>query len=258
MSGIVLDNVNFGYSGTRCLESVGFHLDKGGFYGLIGPNGSGKSTLLDLISGYLQPQSGSVMLDGRAVSRYRRSSLANLLTLVPQAVTFNFDFSVYDTVLMGRHPHIGRFSRPSNDDHEYVQNALEMLEITRLSHRSIRQLSGGEKQRVTIARALAQDTEYILLDEGTANLDINHSISIMKSLKDLSTGGKTILAALHDLNMALAFCDSVIVLRDGQVHQFGKTEEVINSDLIADIYNVSADLVEREHGDRQLFYRYSH
>lgn len=258
MNGIEVHQVTFSYGQMSCLEAIDLRLDSGYFYGLIGPNGSGKSTLLDLISGYLQPDSGTITLRDRPIRCYRRSSLAQLLTLVPQSFSFNFDFTVYETVLMGRHPHIGRFSTPSEEDHSKVRTALETLEVARLADRSIKQLSGGEKQRVTVARALAQDTEYILLDEGTANLDINHSISIMKTLKTLSSGGKTVIAALHDLNMALAFCDRVIVLQEGRLHKFGPSAEVINTDLVADIYQVSTKISEADDGKHQLLYRYHH
>lgn len=258
MNGLEIHQATFSYGQLRCLDTIDLRLDSGFFYGLIGPNGSGKSTLLDLISGYLQPENGSITLNDKPVSNYRRSSLARLLTLVPQSFAFNFDFNVYETVLMGRHPHIDRFSNPTEEDHNKVRAALETLEVDRLADRSIRHLSGGEKQRVTVARALAQDTEYILLDEVTANLDVNHAISIMKTLKNLTAQGRTVIAALHDLNMALAFCDRVIVLNDGKLHAYGNAAEIVNSGMVADIYQVSSDILKTTNGTHQLLYRYDH
>lgn len=256
MNGIELDTVSFSYGRTRCIDNIDLEIGSGSFYGLIGPNGSGKSTLLDLISGYLRPDTGSVKLNGSPINSYQRSALAQMMTLVPQSFSFNFDFSVYETVLMGRHPHINRFANPSESDHQNVNAALKTLEIETLADRSIRQLSGGEKQRVTVARALAQDTDFMLLDEVTANLDINHAISIMKTLKTLSSDGKTVIAALHDLNMALAFCDKVIVLQDGRLHTYGTASNIIDSDLIAKIYRVSTEILESDNGKRQLLYHY--
>jgi len=256
MNGIELHQVGFSYGRLSCLECIDLRLESGYFHGLIGPNGSGKSTLLDLMSGYLEPERGSININGRPIAGYRRTDLARLLTLVPQSFSFNFDFSVYETVMMGRHPHLGRFAHPGVGDHQAVRAALETLEVDRLAGRSIRQLSGGEKQRVTVARALAQQTDYLLLDEVTANLDINHAISIMRTLKALSSRGRTVIAALHDLNMALAFCDRVIVLKEGRVHRSGSSAEVVDTGLVADIYQVSTDMLRSEDGTRQLVYRY--
>lgn len=256
MTGITISQVTFSYGQLLCLEDIDLHLDNGYFYGLIGPNGSGKSTLLDLISGYLKADTGTITLNSRPIGEYNRQSLAKLMTHVPQSFSFNFDFDVYESVLMGRHPHIGRFANPTEDDHNRVRTALETLEVDGLAERSIRQLSGGEKQRVTVARALAQDTDYILLDEVTANLDINHSISIMKTLKQLSNKGRTIIAALHDLNMALAFCERVIVLQEGRIHTYGTADDTIDPKLISDIYRVSTRVMKTEDGKQQLLYRY--
>ncbi len=255
-NGFFISDVHFSYGPQPCLHDISLSLEPGLFYGLIGPNGSGKSTLLDLLSGYLQPDSGTITLNGRLLESCRRSDLARLLTVVPQSFSFNFDFDVYQTVMMGRHPHIARFSSPQTSDHDQVAEALRLLGIEQLACRSIRKLSGGEKQRVMIARALAQDTAFILLDEVTANLDINHAIAIMQTLKKLVSGGKTVIAALHDLNMALAFCDKVMVLDRGGLQHFGRSEEIINPQVVSDIYQVSAELVRIDDNSDQLFFNY--
>ncbi len=256
-NGWQISNVDFSYGVTPCLKEITLSLESGFFYGLIGPNGSGKSTLLDLISGYLVPDAGIISINSKSLHSFKRADLARLLTVVPQSFTFNFDFDVYETVMMGRHPHIARFSSPQQTDHCMVQEALELLGIDHLADRSIKRLSGGEKQRVMIARALAQDTDFILLDEVTANLDINHAITIMQTVKKLVHSGKTVIAALHDLNMALAFCDKVVVLNNGRLHQFGQSAEIINSQMIANIYQVSSQIIEMHGGGNHLSFNYT-
>ena len=251
-----LKDVEFSYGLTPCLTDLSLSIDSGIFYGLIGPNGSGKSTLIDLISGYLKPLNGTVELNGRPLDSYQKGELARLLTLVPQSFTFNFDFTVYDTVMMGRYPHIPKFSSPDHIDHQKVEQSLDLLSVDHLAERSIRKLSGGETQRVMIARALAQDSDFVLLDEVTANLDVSHAIAIMQTMKQLVAAGKTVIAALHDLNVALAFCDRVIVLSEGRLHQVGEAHQVINEQLVADIYQVTCSLMTSDRGSTHLSYNY--
>lgn len=254
--GFQLDMVSFSYTASPCLQDISITLEPGYLYGLIGPNGSGKSTLLDLLSAYLQPLNGSISLAGKPLASYKRTLLAAFLTAVPQSFTFNFDYRVYDAVLMGRHPYVDRFASPTEQDHRQVDEALELMDIAHLAQRSITRLSGGEKQRVMIARALAQDTEFLLLDEVTANLDINHGISIMQTMADLIKQGRTVIAALHDLNMALAFCDRIIVLKDGRLHHYGDAADIITSQMIADIYQVDAEIVRTSDEPGYLHFSY--
>lgn len=251
-----LESVSFSYGANPCLKKVSARLDAGLFYGLIGPNGSGKSTLVDLLSGYLRADEGSILLNGKELSACKPTQRARLLTVVPQSFTFNFDFCVYDAVLMGRHPHIPRFSAPDRVDFEKVDEALSLLQLRHLARRSVRELSGGEKQRVVIARALTQDTDFILLDEVTANLDISHAIAIMQTVRKLTEEGKTVVAALHDLNMALSFCDRIMVLNDGRLQRFGPATEIINQAMVADVYRVPAELLKTEDGRSHLSFIY--
>ncbi len=251
-----LDSLTFAYDQRSCLNDISIDLQTGLLYGLIGPNGSGKSTLIDLLSGYLRPDTGSLFLNGKALSDYSSTQRARMLTVIPQSFTFNFDFSVYDTVMMGRHPHIPRFSAPQHDDYAKVDEALNLLDLNDLAQRSVRELSGGEKQRVMIGRALAQDTDFILLDEVTANLDISHAITIMQAVKNLTAEGKTVVAALHDLNMALAYCDRVLVISDGSLQSCGPAAEIINTSMVADIYRVPAEILETGDGRSHLSFIY--
>ena len=251
-----LENVYFSYTTVPCLEQISLALSSGCFYGLLGPNGSGKSTLIDLLSGYLKPDAGTIRLNGTLLQSMKRVELATLITVVPQRFAFNFDFNVYDTVMMGRYPHIPRLSSPGQEDHRLVCESLTLLDIEHLAQRSIRKLSGGETQRVMIARALVQDTKFILLDEVTASLDINHAIAIMKTMKALVEAGKTVIAALHDLNMALGFCDQVLVLNDGRMYRQGVASEVINGELVSDIYQVSSEVIRGSGGNVHLSFNY--
>jgi ABC-type cobalamin/Fe3+-siderophores transport system ATPase subunit len=255
-AGWQLESVSFSYDSAPCLKDISAILDRGFFYGLIGPNGSGKSTLIDLLSGYLRPDAGSILLDHKELDAYKPTQRARLLTVVPQSFTFNFDFCVYDAVMMGRHPHIPKFSAPEKNDLEKVDEALNLLELNHLAQRSVRELSGGEKQRVMIARALAQDTDFMLLDEVTANLDISHAITIMQTLRKLTEAGITVVAALHDLNMALSFCDRILVMNDGYLERFGPADEIINQSMVADIYRVPAQLLKTEDGRSHLSFIY--
>lgn len=255
--GFQVRNLCFSYSRARCIDDISIDLEPGCFYGLLGPNGSGKSTFLDLLTGHSKPSSGSILLNGLHLNDYSRNQLSRSLTSVPQSFSLNFDYPVYDVVLMGRYPYIDRFSRPGRHDHEKVESALSLMGLARFANRSVRQLSGGEKQRVMIARSLAQDCDYIMLDEVTANLDINHAISIMKTMTGLVRDkGRTVIAALHDLNMALAFCDRALVLKDGRLFKSGEVNEVISEKMIMELYQVEAKLSGSANQQTHINYLY--
>jgi iron complex transport system ATP-binding protein len=231
----------FGYQQTPVLENINLSLSKGKFYGLIGPNGSGKSTLLDLLTATIKPDQGTVAFKGRPMASYRRPELARMLALVPQDFTLGFDYTVFDVVLMGRHPHIPRFSSPSGKDLDLVEEALAIMDITTLRDRVVTHLSGGEKQRVVVARALAQDTEVLVLDEATSNLDIRHTIEIMRVIyRRVAKKAVTVVAAIHDLNLAAAFCDELIVLQDGKVVASGPVNEILTDRLIREVFSVES------------------
>jgi len=237
----VVENLCYSYGAVRSIKSVSCRLETGRFYGLIGPNGSGKSTLLDLLSGHLQPYEGTIHLDNRDIHTYPRKQFARKVSSVPQSFSLNFDYRVEDVVMMGRYPYIPRFSSPGKNDHRCVEDALHTLDIYHLKDRNVTQLSGGEKQRAMIARCLAQDTDIILLDEVTSNLDISHAVSIMKVMLDIvERDGRTVIGALHDLNIAATFCDELLVLQDGELIKSGKTAEVLSQFLIEDLFKIQS------------------
>ncbi len=231
----------FCYQTVPVLEAITVSFDRGKLYGLIGPNGSGKTTLIDLLTATTRPFRGTVLLKNRPMTAYSRKAIARLVALVPQDFILGFDYTVFDVVLMGRHPHIPRFANPSVKDLAMVEDALEIMDIADLRDRVITDLSGGEKQRVVVARALAQDTEILVLDEATSNLDIHHTIEIMRVLYDRVKKKKmTVIAAIHDLNLAAAFCDELIVVRKGRLVAKGPVTEVLTEQLIRQVFAVES------------------
>ncbi|MEE4240180.1 MAG: ABC transporter ATP-binding protein [Desulfopila sp.] len=240
-------NGTFSYGREIVFTNLSFHLRQGVFYGLIGPNGSGKSTLIDLLMGTKILHSGSISFRSRVLQKYNRRELARHLALVPQHFVIGFDFNVYDIVMMGRHPHIPRFSSPAAHDLAIVDAVLSLLDIQHLQDRPVAHLSGGEKQRVIVARALAQETEVVMLDEATSSLDIEHTLEIMRILRKKVKGSKiTVIAAIHDLNLASAFCDEFLVLKDGSLRDAGPVTDVLTQELLHDVFSVNATVLHHK------------
>ena len=233
--------LSFTYRKSPVLDNIDLQLHSGKFYGLIGGNGSGKSTLLELLMGTLAPVSGTIKYQNKSLVDYSRQELAIKLALVPQHFSMDFEYRVKDVVLMGRHPHIPRFSSPSSHDNEAVDNAMKTMDILHLQNRPVIALSGGELQRVVMARALAQETEVLILDEATSNLDIQHTIAIMQVMrKRVKEKGLTVIAAIHDLNLAAAFCDDCLVLKDGHIYANDAVNTIFTTDLLQTVFAVDA------------------
>ena len=239
MALLEIDHLSFHYPGREVLSDISLALEEGKFYGLLGPNGSGKTTLLDLMIGNLRPADGSVFLHGRPLSIYRRRDLARQMALIPQEFRTGFDFSVFEIVLMGRHPYIARFGAPGDDDLAIVRQAMEAIGVAELADRPVTALSGGEKQRVIAARALAQDTPLLIMDEATANLDILHTRQIFNVVKNkVENKKRTVIAAIHNLNQAAAFCDEVFLLKDGKIAARGPAGEILVPETIYEVFGV--------------------
>ena len=252
-----LQDCSFAYPGSPCLHDLSIDFTPGQFYGLIGPNGSGKTTLINLLAASRQPTGGVLHFHGRPVATYSKQELARLLALVPQQFAMEFAFTVEEVVLMGRHPHIPRFASPTEKDRQIVTTALQTLDITHLRNRLIPHLSGGERQRVVVARALAQSTAVLLLDEATASLDIRHSIDIMTALKKkVHDDGATVIAAIHDLDMAAAFCDQLVVLLQGQLYASGPVAAVLSAGLLQQVFAVPATIEGLADGRPHVRYSY--
>lgn len=205
------------------------------FVGLIGPNGCGKSTLLKSIYKSLIPQSGGVFLDDLDVLKSSEKKVSQRLGVVGQFNEMNFDLTVEQMVLLGRTPHKKLLEPDKQDDYQIVEEALRRTQLLEYRRRSYLSLSGGEKQRVILARTIAQEPQLMVLDEPTNHLDIRHQFEILSCVKQL---GISVLAALHDLELAVAYCDYVYAIKDGEVYAHGKPEEVLTSELIEDLYQI--------------------
>jgi len=236
-----ISGLGFAYNGPPVLKGLDLAILPGRFYGVVGPNGCGKTTLLDLMVGARSPRAGSIDFLGQELAAYPRRALARSLALVPQEMPQAFPFTVWETALMGRHPHIPRFASPGQTDLAAVEKALAQLEMLPLREKLVTELSGGERQRVALARALAQDTPVLLLDEPTSHLDINHALAVLRVAEALvREQGRTVVAVMHDLNLAAAFCDHLVFIKDGRLHAAGPTEQVLGSESLQEVFGVRA------------------
>jgi iron complex transport system ATP-binding protein len=219
--------VGFSYSGKTALEDISLLVEPGEVVGLLGPNGSGKSTLIKILSGILPQYAGSARVDGTEVRKARRRDLASKLAVVPQETSFGFPFTVLETVLMGRHPHLAGLAFETQQDVELARAALDRCGAVHLADRTIQELSSGERQRVVFARALAQEPRALLLDEPTSFLDIRHQTELYDLVRELALAdGTAVLTVLHDLNLAAEYCDRIYLLRQGRLAAAGPTGEV--------------------------------
>lgn len=234
---IDLRSVSFRYRQDWVLQEISFQILKGEFVGVIGPNGSGKSTLLKTLCRLLSPQRGEVLLDLTPLKEMSQREIARKIAVVPQEAYSLFPFRVIEMVLMGRSPYLGHLMFEGARDLEIAKKAMEWTEILPISERSIDELSGGERKRVFIARALVQEPEVILLDEPTANLDIHHQVDFLDLILNLNREkGLTIVMASHDLNIASEYCDRLVLLRAGRIYKIGPPREVITRENIEKVY----------------------
>lgn len=238
--------------GKSIVNSVQFTVPLHGIVALVGPNGSGKSTLLRLLSGVQKADGGDVSFDGQRLLPMSRRDRARLVALVEQDSHSEFPLTVRQTVELGRIPFQSIWAGGNDADRSIVDDAFEVTGTKEFAARPISTLSGGERQRVHLARALAQQPRLLMLDEPTNHLDIRAQLSTLRLLRRLADQGLTVLAALHDLNLASAHCDHVIALKDGQVHAVGTVEDVLQPVLIEEIYGVSADVLVHPQTGRPL------
>ena len=247
------DGVSVSFGATRVLRGVSLAIDAGGMVGILGPNGSGKTTLQRVLSGALRPDTGRVQLDGADLATLPRHALARRLAVVPQETELAFDYSAIEIVLMGRYPHLGAFEVEGPEDLAAAHRALAATGTAALAERSFRTLSGGEKQRVVIASALAQldsahpalstPARLLFLDEPTASLDLRYQLETAALLRRLhDAGGVTMLLSTHDLHFARAVCTTIVLLSRGAILASGSPADVLTAATVAELYGIDAEL----------------
>lgn len=241
---IRLEDVHLGYEERLVLRDLNVEIGPREIFGLVGPNGSGKTTLLRAISGRLSPRDGVIYLDCRRLSELSSRELARELAALEQEISCSFDFTVREIVELGRLPHQGRLSRLSPTDHKIVTRAMRLTHTAEFADRNIHSLSSGERQRVWLALALAQEPKVLLLDEPTAHLDLNYQIETMELIRALAQEDLTILVSLHDLNLALHYTDRIALLNEGRVIALGEPERVLTEDMIERVFRTHVRIVD--------------
>lgn len=247
-------NLSFSYKDRAVLHGLSLSIAAGEMVGIVGPNGSGKTTFLKILSAVLSG-AGEVALNGRNIETYRRRELSKLFAVVQQEARVNFPYTAAEIVLMGRASYHGAFALEGKNDLEIARASMNLTDSLSLADRYLHELSGGEKQRVMIARALAQEPKILLLDEPSAFLDLKHQVQVFELLRRLNRDrGLTIVAALHDLNLAALFCPRLVMLRDGKIYRDGSPSEVLTEKTIDEVYGIRVRVEQDPSGEKpQLF-----
>ena len=220
------------------IDGISMSLPTGRFYGIIGPNGCGKTTLIDLLMGQLKPTDGKIMYRGQNISTIPSKKRARHMALVPQLYSINFPFTAREVVAMGRYPHLPRFSTSGETDTAIILETMNATDTHRFAHRRINQLSGGERQRVVFARALAQKAPVLFLDEATANLDINHTLALLKLAADPVKNGGTVVGVFQEINLAAMFCDYLVFMENGRIMIHGPTQSVLTEVNLNQLFGI--------------------
>lgn len=256
MGELSVKNVGVEIDGRWLVRGCDVSLKQGNLTALVGPNGSGKTTLLRLMSGLMNPTEGEAQLNGNHIEHYSRNTLAQNISFVPQDTHVDFAFTVKEIVAMGRHPYLGKFRREGAKDKSAIDEAMHRADVVHLSDRFVTELSGGERQRVIIARALATESDILLLDEPTANLDIAHALDVLELCKALAEEGKTVGIALHDINAAARYANEIVLLNNGHIFKQGKPDEVLQEGFLNEVFNVCTDKLQAVDGNPIfVFYR---
>ncbi len=236
-----ITDISYSYGQRKAVDRLSLGLEPGRFYAVIGPNGCGKTTLMDLMCRHREPNSGTLRLNGNSLYRYSARALARHVALVPQEYRVNFPYTAREVVAMARYPHLPRFSAPGADDMEVVESAMRECRAEMLADRFITELSGGEKQRVVFARALAQQTPVLLLDEPCANLDIHYALILMEAAAGRAKKhGNTVAAVMHDINLALRYADELVLMKQGKTAAAGPIRKVLEPGMLQQVFGVNA------------------
>ncbi|PIH58169.1 ABC transporter ATP-binding protein [Paenibacillus sp. LK1] len=230
-------NVTKQYGGVRVVDDVSLNIAKRKITSFIGPNGAGKSTLLSMITRLISKDAGQVLIEGQEIEGWKNKDLSKKISVLKQSNHINIRLTVEDLVAFGRFPYSQ--GRLTAEDRQWIQEAIDYMELAPFRKKYLDELSGGQRQRAYIAMVIAQNTEYILLDEPLNNLDMKHSVQIMKVLRKMVDElGKTIVIVIHDINFASCYSDYIVALKDGRVVQEGKTEDIINTDVLQKVYDM--------------------
>jgi len=239
-------NIKVAYESREILKGITISLLPEELVGLLGPNGSGKTTLIRTLSKNLKPIAGTVFLDAKLLDELSYREIARKIGVVPQETPLDFAFTAYEIVMMGRNPYISRFQGETKEDEEIVKEVMRITNTLDFAERPITELSGGEKQRIVLARALAQNPKVLLLDEPTSHLDITYQIEMLHLIKELiKKRGIAALAAIHDPNLAAQFCDKIILMKEGLIYDFGPPKQVLNSDNLKEVFGI--DVIVKKH-----------
>lgn len=241
---IEAERIGKSYEGVKVLADIGFEVRDGETFGIIGPNGSGKSTLLKLLSGVETPQDGGIRFGGRPLGGYSRKELARRMAVLEQEPLPAVGFTVREVVEMGRYPHQSWFGDEPGETDRLIDGIVAKLDLTELAERTLEHLSGGEKQRVALAKVMAQDPELLMLDEPTTYLDIGRQIQLLDRIKEWQRSAKlTVVAVLHDLNLAALYCDRLLLLHRGRIVGIGTPEEILTPERLAGVYGIEPIVV---------------
>ncbi|MDY6792110.1 MAG: ABC transporter ATP-binding protein [Thermodesulfobacteriota bacterium] len=237
-SAVDITNLSFTYRNHPVLHHLSFSVSQGEFFIIIGPNGSGKTTLMKIMAGILKSKIDEVKVFNQPLKEYTRNDLAKIVAIVPQMAVADFPFTVTELVLMGRSPHLNVLGLEQQKDLEIAQNAMAFTEVEHLAHRKVDQLSGGECQRVFIARAICHEPKIILLDEPTASLDLAHQLKIMDLMEKLKIQrGMTVIMVSHDVNLAAMYSDRLLLLKNGEIAGLGKPDEILTLQILKETYD---------------------
>lgn len=248
-----VDDLGVTLDGKQILQGITFDVEPGAWTGVIGPNGSGKTTLLRAVNGYL-PFSGSVRLKNREIRRWPRRELATTVSFVRQTHTLAFDFSVEELVGMGRTPYKGWLEGLNGSDRTGIADALAKVNLEGFEDRNVLSLSGGELQRVFLAQTLVQDTELVFLDEPTTHLDVYQQYEFLEHVKELTHSGRTVISVFHDLEQAARYSDRLLVLSQGRQTAFSAAEDILDPQLIADVFNMRVKVQRTDEGLSTISY----
>lgn len=246
---IEVANLHFAYhAGKEVLKGVDFAIDDGETLCLLGSNGTGKTTLLRCLLGFMKPQSGEIKVEGRSITSLSAKQRAHYMAYVPQSSNLAFPYRAFEVVLMGRVSHLAPGASHSTEDKDVAYEALSRLQINHLANRRYQELSGGEKQMVLVARALAQESKILVMDEPTANLDYHNQVKILTAVKYLAAQGFSILMTSHYPDHAFLACSSVVLMKEGRIQACGKPDEVVTSERLTDLYDTPVHVIRADLG----------